>query len=72
MNDRRIRLGERAVLAMMGWVCGMALGLLLYFTWKVNESLLTFLPLGGMVLALWYAQQTGKIPAGHTRPTGRS
>jgi hypothetical protein len=31
MKDRRFRISERAIYGVMGWVCGMALGLLLYF-----------------------------------------
>jgi hypothetical protein len=61
-NQRsRVRVSERAIFAMMGWVCGMALGLLLYFTWKADEFLLTILPLAGVVFALWYGERTGKI-----------
>jgi hypothetical protein len=62
MKDRRFRISERAIYGVMGWVCGMALGLLLYFAWKPSEFLLTFTPLAGMVLAIWYGESTGRIP----------
>jgi hypothetical protein len=62
VRSGRFRVSERAIYGVMGWVCGMALGLLLYFIWKASEFLLTFPPLAGMVLALCYSESTGRIP----------
>jgi hypothetical protein len=61
MKDRRFGISERAIYAVMGWVFGMALGLFLYFAWRPSDFLLTFPPLAGMVLALWYGESTGRI-----------
>jgi hypothetical protein len=47
----------------------MALGLLLYFTWRANEALLMLPPLAGMAAALWYCESRGKLPAVEDRPT---
>jgi len=56
-------LSKRSIYAIVGWASGMAFGLLLYFAWWPNESLLTFPPLTGMALALWRGEATNKIPA---------
>ena len=64
MRNRRswIPLGSRAIYGVMGWLCGMAVALLLYFAWKPDDSMLVFVPLSTMALALWYAESTGRIP----------
>jgi hypothetical protein len=62
MKDRRFRISERAIYGVMGWVFGMALGLLLYFAWRPSDFLLSFPPPAGMVPALWYGGSTGRIP----------
>lgn len=59
----RFQLSERSIYALVGWACGMALGLLLYWAWWPNEFLLTFPPLAGMILALWRGEATNKIPS---------
>jgi hypothetical protein len=62
MKDRRFRISDRAIYGVMGWLCGMALGQLSYFVWKPSDFSLTFPPLAGMLLAIWYGESTGRIP----------
>ena len=61
-NQSRMRKGSRAVYGVMGWIGGMAVGLLLYFAWKPDEYLLVALPLTSMALALAYGESSGRIP----------
>lgn len=56
------RLSKRSQYALAGWACGMALGLLLYFTLRPSVIFLTFPPLVGMSVAIWYGESTHKIP----------
>lgn len=67
----RFQLSERSIYALVGWACGMALGLLLYWAWWPNEFLLTFPPLAGMILALWRGEATIRFRA-LTSSIGRS
>lgn len=57
----RFRVSKRSMYAVVGWTCGMALGLLMYFVWWPNELLLTLPPLAGMVLALWRGEAANQI-----------
>jgi len=58
----RVRFTSRAVYGVTGWVCGMAVALLFYFTWKADVMDFVILPLSTMLLALWYGESTGRIP----------
>jgi len=53
----------RSVYALIGWACGMAVGLLLYFVWRPYEIFLIFPSFAGMGSALWYGEVTSKIPS---------
>jgi hypothetical protein len=59
---RHFRLNERVIYAVVGWVSGIALGFLLYLTWRPYEIFLTFFPFVGMASALLYGDRRGKIP----------
>jgi len=56
-------INERSVYALVGWMCGMALGLLLYLVWRPSEIFLTLPSFVGMVSALWYGEATNRIPS---------
>jgi len=64
MPNKRHRVGvrSRTIYGVMGWICGMAVAVLLCFAWRPDEFILFYLPLSTMVLALWYGESRGKIP----------
>jgi hypothetical protein len=47
----------------MGWICGLAVALLIYFAWKPDDLMLVYAPLSTTALALWYGESRGKIPS---------